>query len=397
MTANEQLSENFIQDSFHSYLKSSLTQAKLEKLLDADVLSSAEGDLMITGPALCLYFAALRCTTNPPSVPLPRSKTSPHMDLSPSNCPPAFVGFLRVWSNVVQPIQSLVPEQQHDLARIICGLEPISQQVNPSINGIAADLRAVAIEISQRRSFQNRYASDLQAALDSGAGQSDPRSRKASFVPPPSYEAASPPPSPRRFASSTSSTPSILTPDTPAIELIRETLYAALGDVLESHSSVRTLLKRDPPRAYFASVGFAILYTAENAITPDGQGIRGVLGNTLTLDECPTELRPFMTELLGIGSQAKGITEEDDTEAMKLVGEGKEVPLPRLERARKMLEEGVGWSSERSANDEGRRSVEGRAVAFVNRINGLALGMTRLRAFRERQDDVFKVLAGITS
>jgi len=45
----EQLSEEYIQNSFHSYLKSSLTQAKLERLLDADVLSSAEGDLMITG------------------------------------------------------------------------------------------------------------------------------------------------------------------------------------------------------------------------------------------------------------------------------------------------------------------------------------------------------------
>jgi hypothetical protein len=45
----EQLSETYIQDSFHSYLKSSLTQAKLERLLGEDVLSSAEGDLMITG------------------------------------------------------------------------------------------------------------------------------------------------------------------------------------------------------------------------------------------------------------------------------------------------------------------------------------------------------------
>ena len=46
---NHQLSEQVVQDSFHSYLKSSLTQAKVEHLLDADVLSSAEGDLMITG------------------------------------------------------------------------------------------------------------------------------------------------------------------------------------------------------------------------------------------------------------------------------------------------------------------------------------------------------------
>jgi len=48
-TDNTQLSEQFIQDSFHSYLKSSLTQAKAERLLDVDLLSSAEGDLMITG------------------------------------------------------------------------------------------------------------------------------------------------------------------------------------------------------------------------------------------------------------------------------------------------------------------------------------------------------------
>ncbi|KAJ8517236.1 hypothetical protein ONZ45_g5567 [Pleurotus djamor] len=429
----EQLSEQFIQDSFHSYLKSSLTQAKLERLLDADVLSSAEGDLMITGPALCLYFAALRCTTDPPSVPLPRTaKHSQPMDLSANNCPPAFIGFLRLWSNVVQPIQSLPPEQQHDLARIICGLEPVSQSASPSIHGIAADLRAVAIEISQRRSFQDRYASDLQAALDSGAGSSSPSAHKASFVPPPSYDVASPPPSPRRSRdsvpplpprsprhannntlplpdpsllsptastssfSSSSSKQTIFTPETPAIEMIRETLYAALADVLETYPTLRALLKRDPPRAYFASVGFAILYTATKAVTPDGEGIVGVLGNVLTPSDCPTELRPFMNELLGIGKQAKTMGEEDDELAIKFAAEGKEIPdTPRVERARKMLEEGVGWST-RSSADMSRRSVEGRAVAFVNRVNALALGMTRLSAFRERQDFVFKVLAGIS-
>jgi hypothetical protein len=44
------LSEVYIQDCFHSYLRSSLAQAKVEKLLDVDVLASAEADLMITGP-----------------------------------------------------------------------------------------------------------------------------------------------------------------------------------------------------------------------------------------------------------------------------------------------------------------------------------------------------------
>lgn len=48
-TAPLLLSEEYVQDCFHSYLKSSLTQAKAERLLDIDVLASAEGDLMITG------------------------------------------------------------------------------------------------------------------------------------------------------------------------------------------------------------------------------------------------------------------------------------------------------------------------------------------------------------
>ena len=43
------LGEEYVQDAFHSYLKSSLAQAKAERLLDVEVLSSAEGDLMITG------------------------------------------------------------------------------------------------------------------------------------------------------------------------------------------------------------------------------------------------------------------------------------------------------------------------------------------------------------
>lgn len=68
---------------------------------------------VIPGPALCLYFAALRCTTNPPSVPLPRhTKQSEPMELSPTNCPPAFVSFLRVWSNTVPAIQNLAPEHR---------------------------------------------------------------------------------------------------------------------------------------------------------------------------------------------------------------------------------------------------------------------------------------------
>ena len=48
------LDEQYVQDAFHTYLKSSLAQAKVERLLDVELLSSAEGDLMITGtPHAC--------------------------------------------------------------------------------------------------------------------------------------------------------------------------------------------------------------------------------------------------------------------------------------------------------------------------------------------------------
>ncbi|KAI0749214.1 hypothetical protein C8Q80DRAFT_1160677 [Daedaleopsis nitida] len=479
------LPEELVQACFHSYLKSSLTHAKAEGLLDEDTLASAEADLMITGPALCLYFAALRSTTNPPSVPLPRrakdGSAMPPADLSLTNCPPAFRQFLVVWSQVVPSIQALTPEHQHDLARVICGLDPLASPLNLRLNGIAADLRAVAIEISMRRTFQERYASDLQSALDSGT----PRSpgligKKASFVPPPGYNdphmgnsptnsslslppsspptssASLAPPSPfshsqalpngRRghspspsvssiaSASSTRSSPrseafspTILADDVPGIEFIRETLYAALAEVLERKPHLRRLLRTDPTRAYFAAVALAITDVAASSLTKpdpslktladlmppesprgeqlraraDGPLIRGVLGQTLALRDCPGALRPFMGELCAIGTALHEMEEADSEATVRALQRGEEPPVPRLERVYEILERGVGHA--RRASDVGRgsgrrrTSTEGRAVAFSNRINALALGMTKLRAFRERQEMVFKVLAGVGS
>ncbi|KAF5359808.1 hypothetical protein D9756_003630 [Leucocoprinus leucothites] len=424
------LSEHAVQDAFHSYLKSSLTQAKLEKLLDVDLLSSAEGDLMITGPALCLYFAALRCTTDPPSVPLPRStksstSRSEPIDLSYENCPPAFTSFLRVWSNLVPQIQSLPPEHQHDLARIICNLQPLSVPPNLDLGGIAAELRAVALEISQRRSFQDRYANALQAALDfdsrggaSGAEQKQ-RVHRGRGV---KYEWWSPFYTTitlvyNGFPTSTKPIPGILLPFllydilpphpfpsilapgiSPAIEFIRETLYAALGDTLEQFPSLRPLLHSDPPRAYFASVSLAILFVSTTAIDFADRAIVGVLGTPLTLDDCPQELKPLMMELIRIGEAAREMAVEDDESAVMALSEGNEVPEEtRMERVKNILLEGVGYEHTRVHQNGGRRSAEGRAVSFANRIGELAVKMTALRAFRERQDGVFKVLAGIGS
>lgn len=102
-----------------------------------------------------------------------------------------------------------------------------------------------------------------------------------------------------------------------------------------------------------------------------------------------------MSEFSAIGREAARIEEEDTMVAIRLVQEGREgeVAVPRLERARLLLERGAGYDVDSGSN--GRRSVEGRAVAFANRVNALALAMTGLPQFKERQDEVFRVLASV--
>ncbi|KAG8951918.1 hypothetical protein FRC00_007049, partial [Tulasnella sp. 408] len=123
--------------------------------------------------------------------------------------------------------------------------------------------------------------------------------------------------------------------------------------------------------------------------------------------------------------------EEDNKKAIELLTAGEEtLPEPRMDRLRRMLIKGVarGWEElqrdpsitgadtevmagaafesqvRRSAraSDQGAgrarsrdRSPEGTVLQLANRINALALKMTSLPAFRERQDQVFKVLAGV--
>lgn len=418
------LPESTIQDAFHSYLKSSLTHAKAERLLDPALLESAEADLMVTGPALCLYFAALRCTTNPPSVPLPRSRKGGEgepIDLSPTNCPPTFIPFLTAWARLVPPIQALPPERQHDLARVICGLSPLYQGegVGVGVGETAHRLRAIALEISQRRSFQDRFAGDIQAALDGGGGEK----RTTSFVPPPGYDSPPPPTPPPR------SSPPPSSPEregNEAILTIRETLYAALGDVLSAHARVlRPLMARDPPRAYFGSVALAVLDVAVGGMvwsasvgegesvsegegrrsmerrSMDGEkegeregrmraiGVRTPLPHTppLTLEACPPALQPFMRELCGVAEEWR---ERDDREAVSTANSSNpnsNSNQTTLERVVDLLIQG--------AYSGGRTSPEGRTLAFANRVSALALGVTRLAAFRERQDEVFGILRAV--
>lgn len=353
------------------------------------------------------------------------------MELSELNCPPTFLRFFQVWARNVPRIQGLEPNLQHDLARVICGIAPLVTPTNPTLSGISADLRAVAIEISQRRTFQQSYGSDLQAALDAGGG-SKLGPKKASFVPPPVYDGPGPsttpakpmasrsspslslprspqavspllsvPSSPRPVSPSSSMkgssrapSPSLYNPDSPAIEFIRETLYAALADVLERMPALRDSLEQDPPHVYFSAVAFAILDVATMAVTPEGT-IVGILGRELSLSQCPNELRPLMTELVSVGRTAKQIVDEDDLTAARCLQRGEELPEPRLDRVKKMLEKGVGYDYTQDNDDpDRRRSVEGRAVVFTNRINALSLSIMQVKTFRERQSEIFKILCG---
>jgi len=159
-------------------------------------------------------------------------------------------------------------------------------------------------------------------------------------------------------------------------------------------------MKSDPPRAYFAAVAFAILDVATTRMTHDG-AVRGVMGQRLTLEMCPRELGPFMMEFMAIGSTVKECEAEDNADAIQIISRGGVPPEPRMERTKKVLESGIGYSRRRRiSEDDGnsnRRSTQGRAVTLANRINALALGMTRHKAFRDRQNDVFSILAALGS
>ncbi|TFK16942.1 hypothetical protein FA15DRAFT_711266 [Coprinopsis marcescibilis] len=451
-----QLSEEFIQESFHHYLKSTIAQAKLEGLLTDDVVETMDRDFAVTGPALVLYFAAARSKTSPPSVPLPlanQSEGKKRINLSYDNCPPAFISFMKEWARNVPQIQRLSPEYQTDLSRVICGLEPLTQPINIGSNGIAANLRSVAIEISQRKSFQDRVNTSLNAALGSRRGQkpfvlpkfhhipTSPRlpnrvsiascmsssssrpsvpswassmeeleKRDRPFSPSSSSSSASsssfylsPATTPNTSTSSlsdspstTTPTPTLLTPDTPAIEFIRETLYASLADQLERVPSLGKLLAVDPTRAYYGAIAFALLDVATTAVTREGD-VEGVLGMRLTLDKCPANLQPLMKELVSIGKQARVYDDEDDDEAIQRIGRGKKAKISTMERVRGILEFGVGVAREGRPGDGPRGIEEGKAVEFANRLNLLALKLTSLEKFRERQEYVFKVLSGVSS
>lgn len=138
--------------AFHAFLQGALAQAHAEHLVDDQVLSSVDdADVQVLGPSIALFVAALKSSGDPPSI------TTPHVRLSESTCPPSFLKWFRMWARAVPKIVALGEEQRHDLARCLCDLEPVGQPLLPVIGELARDLKAIAIEISQRRTFQERF------------------------------------------------------------------------------------------------------------------------------------------------------------------------------------------------------------------------------------------------
>jgi len=178
--------------------------------------------------------------------------------------------------------------------------------------------------------------------------------------------------------------------------------------VLEQISSSPTgnpltrLFKYDPPRAHFAAVSLAILEvaTTEGIILPDQNAVmcvsaREIGGHRLTLNACPEPLRPFMAELIAIGRDAQAIRVADNEVTIKAIERGDaDIPEPRFDRVKTVIINGVrvsGASAEtRSRSRKG--SVEGRTVAFANRVNALGLSISKIKAFRDREKLVFEVL-----
>lgn len=129
---------------------------------------------------------------------------------------------------------------------VALGKEPLSSPLRIDVARLAGNLKGIALELTQRRTFQQRFQGDLESALSSGQPRRSGESGRPSSVqyqPPPSYEGAGvsedekgglpparPPPSlPPRTGGAP---PSPGSADAPRLlenlSIIRETLYSGV-------------------------------------------------------------------------------------------------------------------------------------------------------------------------
>ncbi|KAM0755320.1 hypothetical protein T439DRAFT_337849 [Meredithblackwellia eburnea MCA 4105] len=393
---------------FHRILVDSLAEARGENLVTDDELESGDVDIQIAGPSLALFFAAIGSKGAPPSISAPDGS----FNLTSTNCPPSFKSFFTLWQKGVPQVQRLSSEARHDLALLLCGKDAESSPLRPDVARLAADLKAVAIEIIQRRTFQQQFGTDLEQALNSSvkprrSGESSRSSVAGSaigYVPPPEYEDTEVGPNGEKleFKYRGKEKPEEdLTPELlDNLAVIRETLYSALADCIVEAPSIVSLARRGPEwasRVFFTSTALSILEIALTRM--DHTGVRVVnMGRSTPVvigpQQTPTYLRPFLTKLMEVSDAAKAMAEEDDERAIREASEGNVTSEPKLDRLRERLELGAGAGTE---EDRAAASQDASVGNLANAINELAIGMASLPSFRERQAEVFKVLQAVSS
>ncbi|GAA6009063.1 hypothetical protein JCM10207_004081 [Rhodosporidiobolus poonsookiae] len=407
----QRLTDEQIIVAFHSITQDSLRQARGESLLTDEDLETADVDVQVAGPSLALFFSALGARGDPPSISSPDGAFT----LSSDNCPPTFHGPFSLWQAAVDPIQHLPSDARHDLALLLCDKTPQSSPLRTDVARLAGDLKGVALEILQRRTFQQRFQHDLQAALDSAvrprtSGEST--RHQARFEPPPLYSDGQPTEETKRAyehltgggaedEAARNVEAALPIQQQEHLGLIRETLYSALADALVETPAILEQLQRGPEwaaKAFFASTCLAILEVALTRL--DEHGVRAVnMGRgspkVIGAGETPAYLRPFLGKLFEVSQAVRQLAEQDDARAIQEASEGVD-PLtpPRLDRLKERIARGVGVEHDPPVRSS--ESADREVAQLANAVNGLALGMTTLPAFRERQAEAFKVLAAVT-
>jgi len=106
-------------------------------------------------------------------------------------------------------------------------------------------------------------------------------------------------------------------------------------------------------------------------------------------------LRPFLGKLIELSQALQALSARDDETAIREASSESTTTFstPRIAKLRDRLANGV--SIEGQGREDTREDQELRMLG--NAINEMALGMSSLPAFRERQAEAFKVLISVTA
>lgn len=353
-----------------------------------------------------LFFAALSNVTDPPTVHVPASPSNPEFTLSVSTCPANLLPLFRLWQKAVNPLQSLSLDQQADVARLLCDLEPESQPVTTQMVKLSADLQSIAISISQRQTYLERYTHTLEAGLggrdgrfhapptygeqqqqpavplsrhDSVSSQNTFHSTSSDIFSPSKAAGTSSQNQHHRTPSSASAVADLPVTEDPALISVRETFYSILSDVIEASGLLGKLLRDDPARGYYTAVAMAIVQAAMTSLTPDAQRVRVVSFNsgqprTFGTDDAPVSFRVFVRALVSLGKILRELEEKDNNDAIELAMRGEDDlrSLTRIELLKQELEVGV------EAGDAGDISQAAEIRSIANHVRRMSTAVTSL-------------------